>query len=110
MVSKRLSETIPKATLSRKSNRVTSHELHSSKEYFQTIAEKQADAELIHAEAAKAQATASEMHAHVMTEIALAVQKLADTAAVQADNERERIQIFEKLVTLLNPSLPANNE
>lgn len=28
-------------------NRVTSHELHSSKEYFQTIAEKQADAELV---------------------------------------------------------------
>lgn len=62
----------------------------------------------MHAEAAKAQAAASEMHAHAMTEIASAVQKLADTAAIQADNEKERIQIFDKLVTILNPSLPEN--
>ncbi|KMQ88042.1 rna-directed dna polymerase from mobile element jockey-like protein [Lasius niger] len=94
--------------LSRKAKRVTLHELHSSREFFQIIAEKQADAELMHAEAAKAQAAASEMHAHAMTEIASAVQKLADTAAIQADNEKERIQIFDKLVTILNPSLPEN--
>lgn len=34
----------------------------------------------MHAEAAKTQTAAFEMHAHAMTEIAHAVQKLADTA------------------------------
>lgn len=41
-----------------------------------------------------------------MTEIAHAIQKLADTAAVQAINDSERIRVFEKLTTILENLLP----
>lgn len=58
----------------------------------------------IHAKSAKVQAEASRMHALAMTEIAHAIQKLADTTAVQAVNER--IRVFEKLTIMMKNLLP----
>ncbi|XP_032690768.1 uncharacterized protein LOC116853706 [Odontomachus brunneus] len=89
---------------SRKFNRVTSS--GSLKKHFQFIAQKQADAEFIHAESAKIQAEASKMNALAITEIAHAITKLADTAAVQAINDNERIQVFNKLTTVLENLAP----
>ncbi|XP_067206906.1 uncharacterized protein [Linepithema humile] len=66
---------------SNRANRVTPSALYSSKEHFQSIAQKQAVAEFMHAESVKVQAEASKMSALAMTEIAHAIQKLADTAA-----------------------------
>lgn len=60
----------------------------------------------IHAESAKVQAEASRMHALAMTKIAHAIQKLADTAAVQAVNDSERIRVFEKLTIMMENLLP----
>ncbi|XP_032690591.1 uncharacterized protein LOC116853576 [Odontomachus brunneus] len=89
---------------SRKFNRVTSS--GSLKKHFQFIAQKQADAEFIYAESAKIQAEASKMNALAITEIAHAITKLADTAAVQAINDNERIQVFNKLTTVLENLAP----
>ncbi|XP_067211588.1 uncharacterized protein [Linepithema humile] len=91
---------------SNRANRVTPSALYSSKEHFQSIAQKQADAKFMHAESAKVQAEASKMSALAMTEIAHAIQKLADTAAVQAVNDSERIRVFEKLTTILENLSP----
>lgn len=60
----------------------------------------------MHAKSAKVQAEASKMSALAMTEIAHAIQKLADTAAVQAVNDSERIRVFEKLTTILENLSP----
>lgn len=60
----------------------------------------------MHAESAKMQAEASKMNALAITEIAHAIQKLSDTAAVQAVNDNERIRVFEKLTTILENLLP----
>lgn len=46
------------------------------------------------------------MHALAMTEIAHAIQKLADTAAVQSVNNSERIRVFEKLTIMMENLLP----
>lgn len=60
----------------------------------------------MHAECAKIQAEASKINALAITEIAHAMQKLADTAAVQAVNDSKRIKVFEKLTTVLENLLP----
>jgi len=60
----------------------------------------------MHAEAAKIQAKACDMNALAVTEIAHAVTKLADVAAIQTANDTERIRIFEKLVTIMEKLLP----
>lgn len=60
----------------------------------------------IHAQAAKILAEASRMNALAMTEIAHAVQKLADTAVVQTANDSERIRVFDKLTAILENLLP----
>ncbi|XP_071577502.1 uncharacterized protein [Temnothorax nylanderi] len=91
---------------SRRFNRVTPEQLSSSREVFQSVAQKQANAEFMHAEAAKVQAEASKMNALAITEIAQAIQKLADTAAVQAVNDSEQIRIFEKLTIILENMVP----
>lgn len=58
------------------------------------------------AECAKIQAEASKMHSLAMTEIANAVKKLADTAAVQVINDSERIRVFEKITRIMENILP----
>lgn len=60
----------------------------------------------MHAESTKIQAEASKMNALAITEIAHAMQKLADTAAVQAFNDTKRIEVFQKLTTVLENLLP----
>lgn len=55
----------------------------------------------IHAESARIQAEASRMNALAISNIGNAIQKLADTAAIQAINETKRIQVFEKLTIVL---------
>ncbi|KAK0158021.1 hypothetical protein PV328_011688 [Microctonus aethiopoides] len=98
---------IASPTLSRRCNRAKlSEQLYSSKEHFQSIAQKQADAEMMHAESAKVQAEASTTNALAVTEIAQAVKKMADAANLQAVNDSERIRVFEKLITVLENLLP----
>ncbi|XP_077260464.1 uncharacterized protein LOC143896440 [Temnothorax americanus] len=87
-------------------NRVTPQQLSSSRKVFQSVAQKQADAEFMYAEAAKVQAEASKMNALAVTEIAHAIQKLADIAAVQAVNDSEQIRVFEKLTSIMDNMLP----
>lgn len=60
----------------------------------------------IHAESSKIQAEASRMNALAVTEIAHGISKLADTAAVMAINEKERIRVFEKLTAIMEHMLP----
>ncbi|XP_011170306.1 uncharacterized protein LOC105203229 [Solenopsis invicta] len=94
-------------TSSRKFNRATStKQLHSSRESFQSIAQKQADAEFMHAECATIQAEVCRMNALAMTKIADAIEKMADTAAIQAVNDSKRIKIFEKFMKIFENLLP----
>lgn len=60
----------------------------------------------IHAESFKIQAEASKMNALAVTEIAHGITKLADTAAVMAINEKERIRVFEKRIAIMEHMLP----
>lgn len=95
------------STSSRKFNRATStKQLHSSRESFQSIAQKQAVALFMHAECATIQAEICRMNALAMTKIADATEKMADTAAIQAVNDSKRIKVFEKLTKILENVLP----
>lgn len=60
----------------------------------------------IHAESSKIQAEASRMNALAVTETVHGITKLADTAAVMAIDEKERIQVFEKLTVIMKHVLP----
>ncbi|KAM0737123.1 hypothetical protein ACS0PU_000216 [Formica fusca] len=98
---------IGSSVFSRRSNRVGRSEFHSSKEQFECIAQKQADAMMMLAEASKAHAEAATINAHAMAEMAKAATKLANNAEVQAVNDADRIRVMEKVVQVLENLLPS---
>ncbi|KAK0171479.1 hypothetical protein PV327_011235, partial [Microctonus hyperodae] len=89
------------------SRRARLSQRNTSMEHFQAIAQKQADAELMLAESAKAQAEAAKMSALAISKMAQGFGKFADAAAAQVVNDRERTHVFEKLTNVLENLLPS---